>query len=388
MMVRIQYTTGRAFTRSPAASRAARTARSMPLALALTILTTSLLEVSTCEAWEAICVSNCNIDTRPTYRGPSENESRQHQAHVLNERALELWNNGDGSLEKWNQTIFLIEQALSLWPYEPVYAENLRNARQNRQNAIERAEQHRRQDAYSSALNEGNRARSERRWQDAVLHYEQALVYRPNDPSALENLRYAQKNIAAPQVAASARRLLQDVLEDPLGLPPTNGMRWFADIDEVKRSIANIKHIVHETPAEAQRMRIEAALEILAAPWAIGYSRRLGEVQREVVLQRAKAELRSLLRSVLEDACERMLQDLQHAREKQGWFNWNRFDTERGEVIGEMERDLIEARIQARGHMETGDMFQRADPTMVEFRPALALRQLDQIHWRTIWESQ
>jgi hypothetical protein len=332
----------------------------------------------------------------PVQQGPSEEQLRHTAAQAKYDAALQLWNDPNAHEKDWDFIISLIDEALRLWPENASYAKNLQTALNNRQNAIIRRqnaitaeEERQRYAAFVSSFEAGRQAYREGRWADAARSYEEALVYRPLDPATQFNLRLAQDHLAkiaaVPDVAAAATRRAREVLAEPIeGTrgPWNNATRELADLE----AAVAVMNVVDDT-ALSHRERIEAAVQILAAPWFIRNPALADKFQREVYLKHVKTELKDMLQQTLATSTALMAHDVRKLEP----FKWDPFGAEQREVIARTEQDLLATRKQAESDIASDDIFREVvteHGEAIEFRSSPALRQLRKAQLTILWEGR
>jgi tetratricopeptide (TPR) repeat protein len=336
---------------------------------------------------------NCAFNNaNPSPPGPSPEEiarqAAQQEAYALHNAALALWNDANVVEKDWDRIIALLEQALALWPDNQSIAENLQIARGNRQGVLERHEQQRIYQNYSQAFQVGREAFEQRRWEDAIRSFEDALYYYPSDPPALTYLQMARdalgKDQAAPLIAEEINRHLEEVLLEPIGTEASGSFRS-TNFETIETAIEAFR--LADDVALPNRDRIEAAVKLLAAPWMISNPVLNDAYQRAVYLEQARNELKDIMKQTLFTTTELMIEDVKKLEP----FKWNPFGAEQRRVIERMEKQIVDMRTGGENEIASGDLF-RDDATAsvpgIAFRPGPALRQLQKIQMAALWEGR
>jgi tetratricopeptide (TPR) repeat protein len=317
--------------------------------------------------------------------GPSPEQMRREQARAKHAAAVALWRSGN-----WDQVIRLIEEALALAPGDPVYSDNLNRARAAR-------EDQRRWNAYLRAFSAGQAAWTDRRWTDAVRHFQEALTVDPASASAADALRRARELLAkavkeadqaaaVPGAVSDSNRRLQELLARPVkaGNLPTEAIEIEA--------VANIQRLgglleLANTPAWQQRSRVETVVTILATPWLVAIPYAADAAQREALVKQTKTELQNLLEQTLEAATTQMLADVRRIQP----FVWNPLGAEQRAVIAQAEREVAEAKANAAREIRSDQTYREiasGQDSAIEFQSGPALRQLQGIHRNLVWFDQ
>jgi tetratricopeptide (TPR) repeat protein len=312
----------------------------------------------------------------PPVQGPTPEQLRQEAARAKHDEALRHWDRKD-----WDVVIRLLEEALALWPDNQAYAENLRKARENRDNQ-------RRSEAYRRAFRAGNEAFDQRRWRDAIGHYREALANFPNDPAALKNIQLAEDRLREEQMAFDREQwartdlqLANSRLQEVLG-PPRDVAVTYSTL----QALAGRLYLEGEA-TDANIKRVEAVLQVIATHWAVQFPHVTDAMQRDVVIRQSVKELEDLLKDTLVNVTTLMIADA--ARLKP--FFWNPFGAEQRVTIARMEREIAEAR--RRAEIEIGGGALRAADSgtgsaTILYEPGPAMKQLRTIRREMIWNDQ
>src|SRR5258708_2703297 len=150
------------------------------------------------------------------------------------------------------------------------------------------------------------------------------------------------------------------------------------DVIHTARVVVNLNEQIgrlKELSGLDQYDRVENALKILGTRWVIAMPLAASAAQREILIERTNAELRTLLKQVLHASVRQMSNDIHRLSP----WEWNLFKSEEWRIFAELDREVLALKDRAEREIDEGafrDIRSGSQRSAVQFNSGQALTQL------------
>ncbi len=159
------------------------------------------------------------------------------------------------------------------------------------------------------------------------------------------------------------------------------------DVIHTARVVVNLNEQIgrlKELSGLDQYDRVESALKILGTRWVIAMPLAASAAQREILIERTNAELRTLLKQVLHASVRQMSNDIHRLSP----WEWNLFKAEERRIFAELDREVLALKDRAEREIDEGafrDIRSGSQRSAVQFNSGQALTQLLNINNQRRW---
>jgi hypothetical protein len=152
-------------------------------------------------------------------------------------------------------------------------------------------------------------------------------------------------------------------------------------LDEQKRHLKELSGL-------DQAARIEAALKILASEWVVAIPWAASAVQRDILIEHTKSELRNLMLQSVRASVAQITTDIRTLAP----YYWNPLGSARRRELEQAERNVVETARSAEREISAQDTFREirsgSNKSALQFKSGEALMQLRQIQSTGRWKNQ